>query len=236
MKNIIAVSLGALALCNGAMALTVYNDPAGDVFTGAGGGILDILQMEVTNSATDITFKFTVAGDVTATDWAKFMVAIDSAPGGDPGSNGWARPISMPAGMDTWLGGWTDSGNGLENRRFIGGSWQLVGATYNATPGLSISKTAGAPSMVIMTVNLADAGLVPNQLIFFDAFTSGGGGGDSAVDSLANPNQSISDWGNPYSFGPGTQNPFHTYLISVPGPSVLGLLGVAGLAASRRRR
>src|SRR5437016_12728885 len=117
----IILALGIVALLAAPAAATTFSDSANDTFTGAGGGILDILSLEVTNTATDISFRFTVAGDVTATDWAKFMVGIDKAPGGDPASNGWVRPISQPSGMDIWLGGWTDSGNGLEDRQFIGG-------------------------------------------------------------------------------------------------------------------
>lgn len=234
-NRLTCVALAALAFAaTSANARPInFSDPASDVFTGAGGGILDIIGMEVSNDATSLSFKFTLNGDVTATDWGKYMVAIDKGPGGDSASNGWARPISMPAGMDGWLGSWVDGGNGLENRQWDGAAWQLAGATYNGTPGLLISKTTNT---VTLSVLLADLGLSVGDTIFFDAFTSGGGGGDGAVDSLANPNPTIADWGNPYEFGPGTNNPFLTYVI-VPGPGSAALIGLSGaLAFGRRRR
>jgi len=227
-KLLTLLAIGALATTANAVT---YNDPTGDVFTGAGGGILDITQMEVTNDLSSITFKFTLAGDVVATDWGKYMIGIDKAPGGDPAGNGWSRPINAPSGMDLWLGSWVDSGNGLETYSY-GGAWSLTGATYNATPGLSISKLGNT---VTLNVGLANLGLAPGNIIFFDAFSSGGGGGDGAVDSLANPNQSIGDWGNPYSYGPGTNNPELTYLV-VPEPATLTALGLGALALIRRRR
>jgi hypothetical protein len=230
-------STAALVLSSAAMA-TVYTDSTGDLAaTFTGFNHLDIASMEVTNTDTQITFRFTVVGDVTATDWGKFMVGIDSRPGGDTSSNGWVRPISMPAGMDGWLGSWTDSGNGLENRQWNGSGWTLAGATYNGTPGMSITKTAGSPSDVALTVNFADLGLSVGQSFFFDAFTSGGGGSDSAVDSLANPNPSIQNWSDPYSYGPGSSNPELSYTIqAVPAPGALALVGLGGLVARRRRR
>lgn len=227
-KLLTLIAIGALA--STANAVT-YNDSVGDVFTGAGGGILDIVSMEVTNDLSNITFKFTLNGDVVATDWGKYMIGIDNAPGGDTAGNGWARPINAPSGMDLWLGSWVDSGNGLETYSY-GGAWGLTGATYNGTPGLSISKSGNT---VTLDVGLANLGLAPGNIIFFDAFTSGGNTSDSAVDSLANPNVSISDWPGPYSYGPGTNNPELTYLV-VPEPTTLTVLGLGALALIRRRR
>ncbi len=226
-KSRAVLSVAALALsASSAMASVTYNDNAFDVFTGAGGGILDILSVEVNNDNTDLTFNIKVMGDVVATDWGKYMVIIDSAPGGDTVSNGWARPISMPSGAETWLGSWVDSGNGLENRGWDGSAWQLNGATYNATPGLTVSKTT---SNIFLSVRLADIGLVPGQTILLDVFTSGGGGTDGAIDSLGNPGQQVSDWGQASEAHPVSYR-------LVPGPGGALALAGAGLFAARRRR
>ena len=67
----------------------------------------------------------------------------------------------------------------------------------------------------------------------FDAYSSGGGSGDSAVDALANPNYAISSWGQPYDSG--ASNSFSYTLGAVPAPGAIALIGVAGLLGRRRR-
>lgn len=229
-RNLLAVS--ALALVAGTSSGATFNDAAGDIFTGAGGGILDILSMDVTNDLTSISFKFTLGGDIAATNWGKYMVIIDSTAGGDTAGNGWGRPISMAAGAERWLGGWADggAGDGVENRGWDGAAWQLNGATYNATPGLTVVKTSNT---ITYNVLLADLGLTPGQTIHFDGFSSGGGGGDGAVDSAANPDLSVFDWGDAYVVG--GSNPVLSYTL-VPTPGFAGLVGAAGLVGLRRRR
>jgi len=225
MKKLLAACV-LLAMAVPAQA-TIYNDSVNDVFTGAGGGILDIVSVEVTNDATDISFKFTLAGDVDATDWGKYMVAIDSVVGGDSAGNGWGRPISMSAGMDSWLGGWADSGNGMELYNWAG-SWPFPPneATWNGSTTISASKSG---TMFTLTTTLANLGLGLGDSFLFDAFSSGGGGGDGAVDSLGNPNQNIGDWGE---FSDATPLKY----IVVPEPATLAFIGLAGLALIRRRR
>lgn len=220
-------AIAVLALALPAQA-TVYNDSAGDVFTGAGGGILDILSVEVTNDATDISFKFTLAGDVDVTDWGKYMVIIDSVPGGDPSGNGWGRPIAMASGADYWLGGWADSGNGMEVHEYDGVSWPFppAEATWNGSTTIAASKSG---TMFTMTTALSNLGLGIGDTFLFDAFSSGGGGGDGAVDSLGNPNQQVGDWGEFSTAVPVS------YTV-VPEPATLGLIGLGALALIRRRR
>ena len=85
-------------------------------------------------------------------------------------------------------------------------------------------------------------GLAPSDVFYFDAYSSGGGNTDSAVDALANPNVSINDWAVPYTSsttGSGGAG-LNSYQV-VPEPTTyalltLGALGVAGYAARRRAR
>ncbi|MFN3409782.1 MAG: hypothetical protein ACK45B_12350, partial [Limisphaerales bacterium] len=164
-----------------------YVDTVGDVFTGAGGGILDITSVEVGNSAFDLIFTINLAGNPVATDWGKYMIAFDTKPGGDLTGNGWGRPISMSSGMDYWVGTWVDGGNGGEVREYTG-SWPIIG-------GPTVSKTT---TNVTISFPFALLGLSPGDTFEFDVFTSGGGGGDGAIDSLANPVQSVANWGDAY--------------------------------------
>lgn len=227
-KILAASILAALAL--NAQAAT-YNDATSDTFTGAGGGILDISSVEVNNTATDLIFKINLVGNPVATDWGKYMIGFDTVPGGDPAGNGWARPISMSSGMDYWAGSWVDSGNAVQIHQFTGVWGQIASASGPPGVGLSITKDA---SSVTITTPFALLGLAPGNTFLFDVYTSGGGGGDGAVDALGNPGITIGDWGNPYNSG----SLVNQYTIpAVPEPTTLALLGVgASLLIGRIRR
>jgi hypothetical protein len=219
-----------------------YTDAAGDIGAGisTGSGTLDILGMEVTNNATDITFKLTVNGNVNTTDWGKFMIGFATGGTGTTTGNGWNRPINLSSpigGMDYWIGSWVDSGGSAQFFSYDGASWDGQSALLAA-----FSFAGGATSTLTYTATLASLGLSVGETFYFDAYSSGGGPGDGAIDALANPNVSITDWGQSYtssttgSSGPG----LNSYQV-VPEPSTVALLalsalGVAGYAARRRAR
>ncbi len=222
------LTCACVALACSARAAT-YSDPTGDVFTGAGGGILDITSVEVNSTTTDLIFKINLASDPVATDWGKYMIALDTTAGGDTVGNGWGRPISMPSGMDYWVGSWVDSGNGAEIRNFTG-TWPVQSATYNPNPdNLSVSKDT---SSVTVQFAFAGLGLAPGSSFVFDVFSSGGGGGDSAVDALSVATPSIGDWGTPFA----SQSTLSFTIPQVPEPTSLALLGLGSLALINRMR
>ena len=239
----IALSVAASALLAGvalqaqaAPGVTTYNDAINDIDPGiaTGGGTLDLVKMEVSNTDSDVMFKLTVNGNIGSTDWGKFMIGIANNKGyGTSSSDGWARPITMSAngGMTNWIGSWVDGGGGAENRSNQT-SWGLTGATYNGNFG-GFSLSAGAQSTITFTVSIASLGMSIGDTFSFDAYSSGGGGGDSAVDALANPNVSITSWGQPYDSG--ASNSFSYTLSAVPAPGAIALIGVAGLMGRRRR-
>lgn len=209
---------------------SIYSDSTGETISAS---IIDITSAEVTDDGSNIHFKINLAGDPVATDWGKYMVMIDTVTGGDNAGNGWARPIGWGqpgagAGADYWLGSWADSGNGAENRKWNGIGWDLQDATYNLAPNNQISFVKDTPSVTI-SLPLARLGLGLDQQFCFDIFTSGGGGGDGAIDSLGNPNQQIANWGD-YSVATPV------CYVTTPEPSTLVLLGLGGLAFIRRRR
>ncbi len=242
MKNLIATGsvlfVAAAAYAAPMNPGVTYNDAINDISPSifAGNGTLDLVSMEVSNTATDIQFALRVNGNVSDTNWGKFMIGI--AAGGAPASNGngWGRPINMDSpsgGMTSWLGSWVDGGGGAENRTFSAGNWGLTGATYNGNFG-SFAFSSGTTSTITFTVSLASLGLSEGSTFYFDAYSSGGGGGDGAVDALANPGVSISDWGNSYTSQ--GNNLFSYTVTAIPAPGAMALLALAGAVGSRRRK
>ena len=228
--------LTGLALQADATPGVTYNDAINDIAPGlaTGNGTLDLVKMEVSNTATDVVFQLTVNGNIGSTDWGKFMIGIANNKGyGTSSSDGWGRPITMSAngGMTNWIGSWVDGGGGAENRSNQT-SWGLTGATYNGNFG-GFSLSAGAQSTITYTVSIASLGMSIGDTFSFDAYSSGGGDGDSAVDALANPNVAITSWGQAYDSG--ASNSYSYTLGAIPAPGAIALIGVAGLLGRRRR-
>src|SRR3712207_3426022 len=127
----VAVGLGLGWLNAGTASADLFEDANGAEFSN--NAHLNIDSVEVTNDATDITFKVNLVGNPAAPDWGKYMIGIDSVPGGDTNGNPWVRPIRMSGGMDYWVGSWADFGTGAEVYRFGQEGWGRVHASYDPT-------------------------------------------------------------------------------------------------------
>lgn len=236
MKNLrIAAMIGALAAVVPAMA-TIYSDALNDVnapMTTYGNPNVDLASLEITNTATQISFKFTTnSPDIITPNWIKLNVIMRSGAGPyDTAAtgNGWGRPYNMTGGANKFIGGWVDSGGGFEARTYNGTDWSTgLGATYNSTPGMSL--VIAGPS-VTYTVNLATLGLAAGDTINFDAITSGGGNNDGAWDALSQGTPTISAPGDAFTVLGNL-----TYTVTpVPEPATMAALAL-GVAAMVRRR
>ena len=208
----------------GTASAAVYLDSTGENFDG--NAHMDISSVEVTSDATTITFKINVsAASITSPDWGKYVIAIDtSSATGDaatPVGNPWGRNIAMADKADAWIGSWVDGGGGFQPWSYSAG-W-----TQNGSGTVTLSGNS-----TTITTSLASLGLSYGQTIKFDVYTTGGGGGDSANDALANLGQSTTGWGGPYTTAAGLP-----YVVAIPEPATIGLaaVGLAGLAGRRRR-
>ena len=175
-----------------------YLDTTGDIDPGlaTGNGTLDILGMEVSHTASDVLFTLTVNGNLSTTDWGKFLIGIATEKtAGTATGNGWSRPIYLdsPNGaMDYWIGSWVDGGGGAQLWQYTNSAWaELAAPTFSFTPGAS--------SELLFEVPLVTLGLAEGDTFYFDVYASGGGGTDTAIDALANPNVSETSWGEVYT-------------------------------------
>jgi hypothetical protein len=216
----------------------MYFDATGDIASGiaTGGGTLDLVSMEVSNTATDVIFKLTVNGSLSSTNWGKFMIGISTGAGATSG-NGWGRPINMTSngGMTHWVGSWVDGGGGSQ-------FWNYSGSAWSGPAGLAgFSSSSGAQSTLTYAVSMASLGVSNGSTIYFDAYSTGGGGGDSAVDALSRSDASISNWGGPFTTagiatGTSASTSGGAFAYTIPAPGALALLGLSTLVGSRRRR
>jgi hypothetical protein len=231
MKKLLAM-LAVAGLASAASASVTYTDSQNDLFNNDFSH-LDITSVDVSHTATTITFEINVRGAMDpgtgGSAWGKYMIGIDTGAAGGASDNGWTRPINWTGGqgIDFWVGTWADNGGygmGGELRSQPGGA--LLDATY--TTGLLIS---GSTSNFKQTITLSRAalGLTGNDTFRFDVMSSGGGGGDPGVDHLSRSDLATSDWS--VASDSGT---FLSY--TIPSPSVLALAGMGGLVAARRRR
>jgi len=245
MKSLIC-ALVAVSLIGSIPAMAdTYTDSTGDIdgTIATAGGTMDIVSMEVVNTLSDITFTLTLNGNVTTpNDWGNFAIGIaNQNSAGSITGNGWARPINLNAGagngMTHWIGSWVNGSGGSQLWTYdglgVGGGTSSNWFGPAALAGFSF--TPAAQSTVSYTVTLASLGLSVGDTFVFDAYSTGGGGGDSAVDSLSNPNVSITAWGGPYTSDSTTGLSSYTV---VPEPTSVALFGLGSLLMARfiRRR
>ncbi len=204
--------LAALCLASSGAALAQttqhYTDATGEIAVGTFPH-LDINAVDVTvdAAAANITFKISLQGNPSSPNWGKYMIGIRSSPGGTTTSCGWGgRPISMAGGMTHWIGCWMDGGTGT-NTYVYNGSW--VAGTAGA-----LSSDATSLSVTLPVTALA---LSPGETFSFDVYSSGGGGGDTAVEALSAATPSATGWGAAYSTGAvgAATNPARTF--TMPG-------------------
>lgn len=193
MKKVSAL-LAGFAILAGTGLTQVATDPAGDTINA--NGVCDLTALYVSYTATDVTFAVDTVGSQVAADWGKYMFYIETDNAASPtaptgNGNGWGRPINPD---DTtfdpkyWVAAWVDGGNGAEVYSHVGGGtgtfgtgnhWSKDAATYFPTPGLSVSKTTNQVSVTVPKSSIGN----PNTVRVV-AMSSGGGGGDTAVDTI----------------------------------------------------
>ncbi|MEZ6234996.1 MAG: hypothetical protein R3B68_12490 [Phycisphaerales bacterium] len=241
MKKTFVAAAAIAALAGIASAHTTYLDPFGmssDVdpfFLNQGFNHLDIVAVELDNHDMGFHMDIVVNADIssaTGTDWGKFLVFYDTIPGQGRNDNPWGRNIASSNGADYFIGGWADGGGGAELYRATPTGWEFVSdATHMNPAGLHVRLTDAAAGLFHVGVGshaLGNPAVGSN--VYLDVATTGGSGGDPGVDHLSLNSIATSGWG----MG-STSGDFLEYEVE-PAPGSLGVLGIAGLLAGRRRR
>lgn len=224
-RNLKTFAFLGLALAAVASQAVTYNDAPNDegLTGGSVGGHMDILSIDVTNTATDISFKFTVNGDLVATNWGKYCVVLNNLSNGTVDTsvhnNGWGRHFQLTGGSNAFIGSWVDQPTNNQLNYTYNGSWNQNSQVTNTITGTS---------MVTLTASLSDLGLSVGDTMIFDAVTTGGGD-DTAIDSLTGATPA--NWGD--------EMPLQgvTYQVQgVPEPATMVMLGLGAAAMLRRKR
>ena len=197
--------------------MSQYLDSTGDIFDG-GLSNLDISFVGINHDADNVYMTIEMNGYIGAgSDWGKYMIAIDAYGGGGT-DNPWGRNMSYGGvEADRFIGTWVDGGGGIAGYGHFDG-W------YSADSGLS--STSDDYSITV-TISRSWLGADVNSFDF-DVMTTGNGA-DPGIDHLSRSDQATGGWGET-----STSGAFLTY--NLPAPGAIVLLGIAGLAGSRRRR
>ncbi len=233
------MTAAALAMVAGVAHADVYTDNSGMEADGgdiaaafAGFDHLDITQVEVTNDANFLYFDISVAGDLDATNWGKYLIGMDTGRVAGTNTDAWGRNIDWGSGMTDFVGSWADDGGtgiGAELHAWDGAAWNLTDATYGAGTEIMGDDANHAAGVQRIAVSLSALGVGVGDVIFFDVATTGGGF-DPGVDMLSRQDAATDGW--------GTQSVSGQYLsyTIIPAPGSAALLGLGGLVALRRRR
>ena len=158
----LCVALGLAAFLTLNSHAAVYNDASNDLFDN-GFDNLDITSIEVTNSATTITFKVTTRG---FQNWTKYMIWLDTPSKANAASNnhGWGRTrinLASGEGADFFIGSWVDAPSGNAQ------VWEY-NSTWNQHSSSPLSNTVSG-NTVSFNVPLNTLGLSAGNVIRFEA-------------------------------------------------------------------
>jgi hypothetical protein len=241
-----------------ASAAQTFTDTTGDE-AGTGNAAEDITSVDVSNDATNVTFQINLSA--APPTFSHYDIGISGAGGVTSLTDPFGEGIGNSAGMKYLILGFNfaqaaPSTNITFGDNFYDGtSGTYVAGTAVASNGsTAVGGNTAAPFFVSFTVPRSQIGSpADGSTISFDAYTTfSNGAGSSAVDTLDNPGQTFPN-GSPN--GGGTNNAFtngSTYdsnpavtpasvisvytLTSVPEPASLGILGLASLVLTSRRR
>lgn len=168
-------------------------DSSGD---GNSSAVMDLLELYVTDDASYVYFAFTINADIGATDWGKYILYLDTdgIPGSGATSDAWGRNVAAASehlpefSINTWVDSAPYGTDDIQFWGWSGAAWSSLGAISEAALG------AGTTSVIEWKVAKTDLGS-PNGF-WAEVYSTGGGGGDNAQDTINFPadDWNASDW------------------------------------------
>lgn len=169
------------------------SDPSDDP---QGNAPMDLLDLHVINDNDFWYFHFTIDDDVSANNWGKYLLYIDTTSDGSGATfDAWGRNVvavvpHLPEfSLNSWLdGGGTYSAAKTQLHSWNGAAWSQIGSASEAALG------AGTVSGIEWKVAKSDLGN-PSS-IWVEVYSTSGGGGDNAQDTINDPSDdwNASDW------------------------------------------
>jgi glycosidase len=172
----------------------VATDPAGD---SQGGNPVDLTNLWVTEDSSKFYFAFEVNTDFSMNNWGKYSIYLDIT--GDANgatSDAWGRAVTVtdPHKPEFAIYTYMDSGTyGPEDTQIYawnGSAWSNIGTVVEAASG------PGTTSIVEWSITKAS--INNPEKLWVEVWSTGGGGGDNAQDTLNFPSDDwqASDWGS----------------------------------------
>lgn len=197
----------------------------------AGGGGMDITQVEVTHDALNINFAITFDGTDIGLDTQKQIgILFDTAAtvGAETTANAWNSSHYMSGGMDFYSGAWNDGAGNFEMNTYSAalGGWPEWSSGDNTWAEWTSSSMVG--NTINLSVSRATLGVTGATDEFdFDVVTSWSSG-SWTQDGLG------STIGGSGSFD-SSVNGVNTYAIPEPASLVMVLMSGGGMLFIRRR-
>jgi spore coat protein CotH len=188
-----------------------YTDTVGDVATAPepNGPHYDIASVVMSNDANNVYINVQLNGPLDVggdTGNGEYLVLFNTRSGGST-SNAWGRSINATVQHDFFIGSWPDAGGGIQ-------FWERQGTQWQQRSGASIDLANKGTGLIKYTVPISGLETSIGTVITFDVVSTGGGGDDSGVDHLSNPNPSTTSFSIPST--PGTYKSYTLQNASAP--------------------